>query len=266
MKNSYIKLQNAKRIVVKIGTSTLTYETGRLNIRRIESIAQVLSDLKHQGREICLVSSGAISAGIGKIGLTAKPDSTAGKQAIASIGQCELMYLYDKLFSEYGQIVSQLLLTRDVMNDCHIKENVINTFNTLFDYDVIPIVNENDTVSYDEILYGDNDTLSAVVAKLIDADLLILLSDIDGLYDKNPSVYDDAKLIHTVDEITDEIKKMAGSSGTNRGTGGMITKLSAAELANSCGIPMIIANGKDPHILYNILDGENVGTLFKGKE
>lgn len=262
MEHHYNKIKQAKRIVVKIGTSNLTYDTGRFNIRRIELLCRVLSDLKNQGKEIILVSSGAISAGVGKLGLKERPTETREKQALSSIGQCELMYLYDKLFSEYGQVVSQLLLTRSITEDSDIKHNTINTFETLIHLGVIPIVNENDTVAYDEILFGDNDTLSAVVSEIVQADLLVLLTDIDGLYDKNPKGKEQAHLIPVVEQVTDEIRAAAGGSGSNRGTGGMATKLIAADIATQSGAYMVIANGYDPHILYNITDGKPVGTLF----
>ena len=253
-----------KRVVIKVGTSTLTYKTGLLNIGRMEILARVMSDLKHRGIELVLVTSAAISAGMGKIGLTSRPRDTKDKQAVASIGQCELMYLYDKLFSEYGQVVSQLLLTKDIMQDAKMKNNVLNTFETLLAYNTIPIVNENDAVSDYEILYGDNDTLSAVVSELIGADLLIILSDIDGLYSANPSENPDAKLIPLVTEITKEIEMVAGGAGTSRGTGGMATKITAAKIATSAGVDMVIANGENPRVLYDIIEGTPVGTLFKG--
>ncbi|MDK2798444.1 MAG: glutamate 5-kinase [Clostridiales bacterium] len=263
------EVQSAERIIVKVGTSTLTYDTGKLNLQRIECLVRVLSDLKNQGKQIVLVTSGAIGVGVGKLGLREKPKSIPGKQAAAAIGQCELMHLYDKLFSEYGHTIAQLLLTKDVVENEHRKNNAINTFNTLLELDVIPIVNENDTIAIEEIEFadnfGDNDTLSAVVSELIGADLLIILSDIDGLYDADPRVNANAKIIHVVTEIDQSIKNLAGGVGSNRGTGGMATKISAAEIACSAGVNMIIANGEDPRILYKVFEGKQVGTLFLKK-
>lgn len=251
-----------KRIVVKVGTSTLTHQTGLLNLRRIEVLVKMLSDLKNAGMELILVSSGAIGVGVGELGLKEKPSDTPTKQACAAIGQCELMYIYDKLFSEYNHKVAQILLTKDVVEQPHRKENVQNTFNRLLDMNVIPVVNENDTVSVEEIEFGDNDTLAAVVGKLVDADLLIMLSDIDGLYDKNPRQFSDAKLIPHVEEITEEIRALAGGKGSSLGTGGMITKLNAAQIAMDAGFPMILLNGQHPDLLYDLYDGKEVGTLF----
>jgi len=259
-------IQNAKRIIVKVGTSTLTYDTGKLNLRRIELLARVLSDLKNQGKEIILVTSGAIGVGVGKLGLRKRPETMREKQAVAAVGQCELMYLYDKFFSEYSHVVAQVLLTKDIVEDDHRKQNTINTFNTLLSLDIIPIVNENDTVSVEEIEFGDNDTLSAIVGTLVNADLLIILSDIEGLYDSDPRNDPNAKLIPLVTDINDEIRNLAGDAGSNRGTGGMITKISAAEIATEAGVNMIIANGEDPRILYKICEGKQVGTLFLKKK
>ena len=257
-----IDFKNAKRIVFKVGTSTLTYDSGKLNIRKIEALVRVLSDLRNSGKDIILVTSGAISVGVAKIGRSERPRALPHKQAMAAIGQCELMYLYDKLFSEYHNTVAQILLTPDVVDNPIRKQNAQNTFETLMEYGVIPIVNENDTVSTEEVEFGDNDTLSAIVSDLVNADLLVILSDIDGLYDKNPKSFSDAKLIHTVDKITDEIRAIAGGAGTSRGTGGMITKISAAEKANGAGIDMIIMNGDDPYKIYDVLEGKQIGTVF----
>lgn len=257
--------KNVKRIVFKVGTSTLTYDNGKLNIRKIESMVRVLSDLRNSGIDIVLVSSGAISVGVSKIGKTERPKAIPHKQAMAAIGQCELMYLYDKLFSEYHNTVAQILLTPDVLDNPIRKQNAQNTFETLMEYGVIPVVNENDTVSTEEVEFGDNDTLSAMVSELIGADVLIILSDIDGLYDKNPKTNKDAKLICEVNGITDEIRALAGGAGTSRGTGGMITKISAAERANKAGIDMIIINGDDPLKIYDALDGNCEGTVFLAK-
>lgn len=263
------ELQNAKRIVVKVGTSTLTYPNGKLNMQRIGCLSRVLADLRNQDKEVILVSSGAIGVGARKLGLDKKPDTIPGKQAAAAIGQCQLMHLYDTLFAEYGYTVAQILLTKDVIENEHKKENAINTFNTLLELGVVPIVNENDTIAIEEIQYadnfGDNDTLSAVVADLVRADLLIILSDIDGLYDADPKVVQDAKIIHVVEEVNEDIKKLAGGAGSSLGTGGMVTKISAAEIAGAAGVNMIIVNGEDPTIIYKIFDGIQVGTLFLKK-
>ncbi len=253
------------KIVVKVGTSTLAHATGRLNIRRIESLCKVLSDLKNAGHEIILVSSGAIGMGVGKIGLPERPHDIPGKQAAAAVGQCELMYTYDKLFSEYNHTVAQLLITASDIEDETRKENFHNTIERLLELSVLPVINENDTVATEEIKIGDNDTLSAVVSASIGADLLVLLTDINGLYDKNPKDDPTAVLIKEVDEITDEIKALARPSESNLGTGGMITKLSAACLATEAGCDMVIANGKNPEALYDIVDGKKIGTFFKKK-
>lgn len=254
-----------KRVVVKVGTSTLTYENGKLNIRRIEALCKVLSDLQNAGHQIILVSSGAIGVGVGKLGLKKRPHETAQKQAVAAVGQCELMFIYDKLFGEYNHTVAQVLLTRDVMMNDHTKQNVINTLQELMALDIIPVVNENDTVAIDELVgsnFGDNDTLSAIVADLAEADLLVILTDIDGLYDSDPRNNPDAKLIPVVTHIDENIRKMAGGSGSNRGTGGMSTKVSAAVVANDAGIDCCVINGQDPARLYDLLDGKPVGTRF----
>lgn len=259
-------ISRCKRIVVKIGTSTLTHETGMMNIRRVEMLVKVLSDLKNAGKEIILVSSGAIGIGVGKLGLKSRPTDTPSKQAAAAVGQCELMYLYDKLFEEYHHPVAQLLLTRDVIENSIRKQNVINTLKRLLDMDVIPVINENDTVSVDEIVFGDNDTLSAIVAVLSDADLLVLMSDIDGLFDSDPHKNPDAKLIPIIDEIDERIHNLAGSAGTSRGTGGMVTKINAAEIATAEGIPMAILNGQKPELLYDLFDNLPVGSIFLPKK
>lgn len=256
-------LKQAKRIVVKVGTSTLTYETGKTNIRRMAKLVSVLSDLLNSGMEVVLVTSGAIGVGVGKLGLRERPDDTPGRQAAATVGQCELMFMYDKLFGEYGHTVGQLLITRgDIENDCR-KTNLVNTFEKLFAYGAIPIVNENDSVAVEEIVFGDNDSLSAIVARLVHADALIILSDIDGLYDSDPHKDADARLIPVVDEIDGRIRALAGGSGTQRGTGGMVTKLHAAELATEAGIDTIVMNGDAPQDLYKILEGRQIGTFLK---
>lgn len=252
-----------KRIVIKVGTSSLTYDTGKINIRQIELLSQVISDLCHSGCEVALVTSGAIAVGVSKLGFEKRPDKTPEKQAASAVGQSELMSLYGKFFLEYGKDVAQLLLTKNILDNKERKENAINAFNTLFEWGVVPIINENDVISTAEIKFGDNDTLSDVVAELIDADMLIILSDIDGFYDKNPAKYPNAKLVPEVYEITDEIMSSAGGEGTSRGTGGMVTKLIAAKHAMDAGIEMVIANGKNPKIIYDILDGKAVCTRFK---
>ena len=257
--------KNIKRIVVKVGTSTLTYDTGKINLRRMSKLAQVLSDLKNAGIEIALVTSGAIGVGVGKLGLKERPQDTPGRQAAATVGQCELMFLYDKFFGEYGNITGQLLVTKDDFEDDERHRNLHNSFMKLFEYGAIPIINENDSVAVDEIVFGDNDSLSAHVAKIVDADTLIILTDIDGLFSANPREDENAVLIHCVDEITDEILALAGGSGTNRGTGGMITKLHAAQIATQAGIDTVVMNGSDPEEIYKLLDGRQIGTLFKAK-
>jgi glutamate 5-kinase len=263
-------IKDAKRIVVKVGTSTLTYENGNINLTRIEKLTRVLSDIMNSGKEVVLVSSGAIGVGVCKLKLKEKPTEIREKQAVAAVGQCELMHIYSKLFGEYSHIVGQVLLTRDVIEDEHIRQNVCNTFNTLLEHGIIPIVNENDTVAIDEIenivKFGDNDNLSAIVAGLVGADLLIILSDIEGFYDSNPRENEDAKLLRVVKEVTDELEEFAGGAGSNLGTGGMITKLNAAKVAAEFGVDMILANGEEPKILLNIIKGEEIGTLFIGKK
>ncbi len=253
---------NAKRIVVKVGSSTLTHASGMLNIRCVEILVKVLADIQNSGRQIILVSSGAMAIGVGKLGFPGKPADMPGKQAAAAVGQCELMYTYDKLFSEYNHITSQILLTREDVDNPTRKENLQNTFQRLLEMGTVPIVNENDSVSTDEIEFGDNDTLSAVVGTLTEADLLIILSDIDGLYDSNPRTNPQAKLLHQVDQLTPEVEAMAAGAGSNRGTGGMITKIYAAQIAQKSGIDMVIMNGANPKKLYNLLEGEPLGTYF----
>ena len=266
------RLCKARRIVVKVGTSTLTYDTGKVNFSRIDKLTRVLSDLLNQGKEIVLVTSGAIGVGAGKLKLREKPRTVREKQAVAAVGQCELMHIYSKLFSEYGHTVGQILLTRDVVDDEHRRSNVVNTFETLIEREIVPVVNENDSVAIDEIesgenrVFGDNDTLSAIVAQLIKADLLIILSDIDGFYDCDPRRNSCSKLITVVSDITPEIEMCAGGVGSKRGTGGMVTKLSAAKIATSCGVDMVLANGGNPEVILDIMSGREVGTLFAAKE
>lgn len=253
------------RIVVKVGTSTLTYPTGHLNIRRVESLCKVLSDCKNAGHEIILVSSGAIAMGIGKLGLSRRPEDIPTKQAAAAVGQCELMDTYDRMFAEYHHTVAQILLTaQDVSCDSR-KTHFQNTIFRLLELNVLPIVNENDTIATDEIVIGDNDTLGAIVASNVKADLLVLLSDIDGLYTADPHKDAEARLIHQVPAITPEILALAGGSGSALGTGGMVTKLRAAQMMVEAGADMVIANGADPLVLYSILEGKDVGTRFLGK-
>lgn len=252
-----------KRIVVKVGTSTLTYATGHLNLRRIESLVRVMADIKNAGNELIFVTSGAVGVGVAKLGLPGRPADMPGKQAAAAVGQCELMYLYDKLFSQYHHHTAQILLTRDIIEENKKKENVINTFEKLLGLGAIPIVNENDTIATEEIEIGDNDTLSAIVAALVKADLLIILSDIDGLYDSDPRKNPGAKLIDTVKEITPQIKEMATGAGSEFGTGGMSTKINAAEIASAHKFNMMIVNGDNPEILYDAVEEKKVGTLFQ---
>lgn len=258
-------VSNAKRIVIKVGTSTLTYDTGKINIRRMVKLCSVLADLHNSGREVVLVTSGAIGVGVGKLGLKERPKDIPGRQAAATVGQCELMFLYDKFFGEYGNITGQLLVTKDDFEDEERHHNLHNSFMKLFEYGAIPVINENDSVAVDEIVFGDNDSLSAHVAKIVDADTLIILTDIDGLFSANPREDENAVLIHCVDEITDDILALAGGSGTNRGTGGMITKLHAAQIATEAGIDTVVMNGSDPEEIYKLLDGRQIGTLFKAK-
>ncbi len=256
-------IEEKKRIVIKVGTSTLTHKTGRLNIRRMERFVKVLADLQNSGKEIILVSSGAIGLGMSKMGLPERPKDTPMKQACAAVGQCELMYIYDKLFGEYNINVAQILLTKYTI-DTPRKNNVENTFEKLISHRVIPVVNENDTVAIDELELeiGENDSLAAQVGIFSHADMLIILSDINGLYDSNPNENPDAKLIPQVNEINDDIRALAGGAGSSLGTGGMITKINAAEMAMGAGIDMAILNGRNPSVLYDLFDGKDVGTIF----
>ncbi|HWP51081.1 MAG TPA: glutamate 5-kinase [Clostridia bacterium] len=258
------RFQQAKRIVIKIGTTTLTHGCGLINYRRLESLVKTLADLKNSGKEIVLVSSGAIGVGIGELGLKSRPSDMPTKQACAAIGQCELMYTYDKLFGEYNHSVAQILLTRDVVEEGERRQNVVNTFERLLEFGIIPIVNENDTVSTEEIEFGDNDTLSAIVAKLIGADVLVLLSDIDGLYTANPKEDPTATLIPIVENVED-VRHLAGGSSSMFGRGGMVTKIHAADIACGAGIDMSIINGSNPALLYELFDGHPIGTYFLGR-
>lgn len=250
------------RIVIKIGTSTLAHKTGRLNIRRTEKLCKAMSDLKNAGHEIILVSSGAIGMGIGKLSLSERPSDIPTKQAAAAIGQCELMYTYDKLFSQYNHTVAQILITGEDIDHKDRRANIQNTMFRLLELGAIPIINENDSIATDEIVIGDNDTLGAIVAVTVSADLLIVLSDIDGLYTSDPHKCSDARLLHSVDKITPEILAMTGDAGSKLGTGGMITKIKAAEIATDNGTDMIIANGSNPDVLYDLVEGKDIGTRF----
>ncbi len=250
------------RIVVKVGTSTLAHPTGRLNIQRVETLVKVLSDLKNAGHEIVLVSSGAIGMGVGKLMLSGRPEDMETKQAAAAVGQCELMYTYDKLFSEYNHTVAQILLTGEDIENTKRRHNCENTLRRLLELGALPIINENDTVATEQIEIGDNDTLAAIVGRSVQADLVILLTDIDGLFTADPHKDPDGKLIPLVEEITPQIMQLGGGAGSRQGTGGMMTKLIAAQIATKAGCDMVIANGKKPEILYRIVDGEAVGTRF----
>ena len=268
------------RIVVKVGTSTLAHPTGHMNIRRVEALCKVLSDVKNAGHEVILVSSGAIGMGVGKLSLKERPADIPTKQAAASVGQCELMYTYDRLFSEYNHTVAQLLVTGSFSEYNHTVAQLLvtgsdvedetrrahfhNTLYRLLELGALPVINENDTIATDEIVIGDNDTLSAIVAATVQADLLILLSDIEGLYTADPRSDAGARLIPVVRAITPEIEALAGGNGTSLGTGGMVTKLRAARIAASAGIDMVIANGARPNLIYDIIEGKNVGTRFVG--
>lgn len=263
-------MKRKRRIVVKVGTSTLTNELGNSRLREIEKLSMVLSDIQNQGNEVILVSSGAIAVGANKMHLPEKPKELRMKQAAAAVGQCENMFLYDKFFGYYGKTVAQILFNADDIRQEEKRENLSNTFEALLSQNIIPIVNENDSVSYTEIeseekLFGDNDMLSAVVAVLCKADLLVILSDIDGFFDRDPRLYKNAKLIDHIDEITEETYHLAGGAGSRRGTGGMRTKLQAAELATSQGISTIVTNGSRPEALYDITAGKKVGTKFSAK-
>ncbi|MBQ9248378.1 MAG: glutamate 5-kinase [Ruminococcus sp.] len=254
------------RIVIKVGTSTLAHSTGLLNIKRVEEMCKVISDLKNAGHEIVLVSSGAIGMGLGKVGITRRTDDISTLQAGAAIGQCELMYVYDKLFGEYNHTVAQILMTGAFVAIDDYGKNLNNTLFRLLELGVIPIVNENDTVTTDEIVIGDNDTLGAIIAERVGADMLIILSDIDGLYTSNPAVDPDAVRLEVIEEITDEIEALAGDKGSHLGTGGMITKIKAARMATENGIDMVIANGKNPEVLYDIVEGGGICTRFPAKK
>ena len=255
-------LKYKKRIVVKIGTSTLSYPSGRLNFQLVEKLAFVLSEIRKRGIDVLLVTSGAIGVGAGRLGLTAKPGKLAKKQALAAIGQAELIKIYQKYFEENNQIVAQVLLTKDIVTIDKSHNNAKNTLEKLLSMDIIPIINENDTIATSEIIFGDNDTLSAYVAVLIKADLLIMLSDIDGLYSADPKTESSARIIYTVHKITPQLEKIATNTGTLFSTGGMSTKIAAAKIGGKAHIDTVITNGSDPAVIFNILNGENTGTLI----
>jgi glutamate 5-kinase len=259
--------RDSKRVVVKVGTSTLTHTTGHLNLRYIEKLVKVLSDMQNSGIQVVLVSSGAVSAGVAKIGFGRIPSTPEEKQAMAAIGQSELMKMYDKFFSDYGHTVAQILMTKEVLSNPERRCAAENTFARLLEMRCIPVVNENDSVSTDELTkFGGNDILSAYVAELCQADLLLNLTDIDGLYDSDPRTNPDAHLIERVESLDENVFALAGGAGTNRGTGGMIAKLKAAKMVTEQGIPMFILNGKNPEILYTLLDGGHIGTYFVAKK
>lgn len=263
MNNRKEYLKDVKKLVVKVGSSTLTHSTGLLNLKRIENLARQLADIHNQGIQVVLVSSGAIGAGMGKLGLKVRPKTMREKQAAAAVGQGILIHMYEKFFSEYGKTIAQILLTKEDVVDRKRYLNARNTFFTLLSQGVIPVVNENDAVAIDEIKVGDNDTLSALVTNLIEADLLIILSDIDGLYDSDPNTNPNAKFIYSAKKITNQIKRSAKGTGSKLGTGGMVTKIKAAEIVVAANASMIIAQGSDPNIIIDILEGKEIGTLFE---
>ncbi len=260
-------ISNKKRIVIKIGTSTLTHKTGNVNIRLVEKLVKTIADIKNSGKEIIIVTSGAVGLGMAKLGLPARPKDTTSKQACASVGQTELMNLYERFFADYNITVAQVLLTKFVLRDEQ-KSHVENALERIIEFGVIPIVNENDVVAIDELELevGENDSLSAMVATLVKADLLVILSDIDGLYDSDPRSNPDARLIDRVSEITPEVEAVAGGAGSSLGTGGMATKIRAAKIATNHGIDMMILNGDKPDNLYKLFDGERIGTLFEAQK
>ncbi len=255
-------LTRAKRIVIKIGTSSLVYPSGKMNLRRIEKLARVVSDLKNEGREVILVTSGAIAVGTEVLKLGERPSTVSGRQAAAAVGQVHLMQVYSRLMAEYGYSVAQILLTRGTIDMPEARQNAVNTFTGLLEMGVLPVVNENDTIAVDEIKFGDNDALSCVVARIVNADLLVILTDIDGYYKNNPHERPDAEMYHTVTDLSEAIEEAAGGSGSKLGTGGMLTKVHAARLAAADGICAVIANGRDPNVIHQLLDGNDVGTLF----
>lgn len=259
-------LKKAKRIVIKVGTSTITYANGKRNFSQIDRLAREISDLQNQGKEMILVTSGAVAVGVDRMGLPGKPKTIPGKQAAAAVGQGVLMHTYEKFFADYGQIVAQVLITKTEAIDRHRYTNTRNTFMELMRQRVIPIVNENDVVALDELKIGDNDNMSALVAGIVDADLVIILSDVDGLYTANPQTHPDAVIVPEVAEITSEIEASAGGVGSARGTGGMATKIQAAKAATSSGIHLVIASGTEKNAITRVLQGEELGTLFVSRE
>lgn len=264
------RIKEAGRIVIKVGTSTLTYDNGKTNLANVEKLVRKLADLSNRGKEIILVSSGAVGIGMGVLGIGKRPEEVTEKQAIAAVGQSELMHLYSKIFSEFNIVVGQILLTRDAFSNTEMRHNVRNTFNSLLKKGVIPIVNENDSVATEELQFdevnsfSENDMLSALVAVLTESDLLILLSDIDGFYTGDPRRDDNARILETVTDINDEIERFAGSNGSIRGTGGMVTKLNAAKLCMENKINLVIAHGGDMDNIEGIISGKTIGTLFAG--
>ena len=259
-------MQKLQRIVVKVGTSTLTHANGRSNIRAMEGLVKVLSDIMNQDIQVALVSSGAIGVGVGKLRLKSRPKDTPGKQAAATVGQCELMFMYDKMFAEYGHKVGQLLITKEDVDDPKRRGNLVACFDRLFSLGVIPIINENDAVAVEEIVYGDNDSLSAIVARLVKADRLIILSDIDGVCDADPKLHPQARRIPRVTQITQALREACGGAGSTLGTGGMETKLNAAQIATEAGIGTWIINGLPPENIYRVMANEDIGTFFEGVE
>ena len=262
------KLKKAKKIVIKIGTSSLMYKDAGINLRRIHKLSEIISDLMNEGMDVILVSSGAIGVGVKMLRLPEKPKTVEGRQAVAAVGQVDLMKLYSMAFADYGYSVGQILLTKNILDNEESKNHSVNTFTELLKMRIVPIVNENDTVAVDEIKFGDNDSLSYMVATINKADLLIILTDIDGFYSNNPNEDPTAVLYHTIEDLSEKIEEVAGGAGSKLGTGGMLTKVHASRLAAAQGINAVIANGDDPKIIHNILDGMDVGTLFvaRGKD
>lgn len=262
------KLTKAHKVVIKIGTSSLMYESGGINLKRIHKLAEIISDMMNEGRDVILVSSGAIGVGVKMLRLSEKPKTVEGRQAVAAVGQVDLMKLYSMAFADYGYSVGQILLTKNILDNEESKKHSVNTFSQLLKMRIVPIVNENDTVAVDEIKFGDNDSLSYMVATINNADLLIILTDIDGFYSNNPNEDPDAVLYHTIEDLSEKIEEAAGGAGSKLGTGGMLTKVHASRLAASMGTDAVIANGDHPEIIYDILDGKDVGTLFvaQGKD
>jgi len=260
-------ISDKQRVVIKLGTSTLAHKTGKLNIRRMENLVKAIADLHNSGKDVIIVSSGAQGLGTGKLGLREKPKDIRMKQAVAAIGQCELMHMYDNMFEKYSITVAQILLTKMIIKNENHCQNFRNTIESLLELGVIPIINENDAIAIEELELeiGENDSLSALVATLANADLLLILSDIDCLYDDDPRNNPDAKPINVVEEITPEIEKVAGGAGTHLGTGGMSTKINAAKIACSAGIDMVIMNGHNPDLLYDLFEDKEIGTIFKAK-